>query len=252
VKDKRAVSLGRLGGVARAKSLAADRRSEIAKSAAVARWGTRCEGLATVFRLSDFYRESSMGRKRKPAPGTLKEDLIRLSAVLDASGTEYAIIGGIAIQPRRAEPRTTEDIDVAVSSWDDIPRRALRAAGFHGGKRFKFSENWKAPGGTAVQFSSDVGFAGVVAKSETISGAGVRFRAASVTDLMWLKADAALEPRRRLTKKLTDVGDVVALVKEHKADYEKLSASEMERVDKVIAKGEAFAALLSDEPSKTR
>ena len=194
--------------------------------------------LATVFALSDYYRETVVKKK-----GSLRDDLIRLSSVL--VDTPHAIIGGVAIQPLRREPRTTDDIDVAVPSLDLIPRAKLRAAGFRGGRRFDFSENWKAPGGTAVQFSSEdsLNVPELVKRRAVVSGGGVRFQSASIPDLLRLKTEAALEPRRRPSKKLTDIQDVIDLVNDYPEAYEKLSAAGRAKVDRVMAFAETLSRL---------
>src|SRR3954463_16515546 len=68
--------------------------------------------------------------------------LLTLASVLEAARTLYAIIGGVALQIHQAEPRTTLDIDLAVTAFTAIPDAELRAAGFRLGGRFAHSENW--------------------------------------------------------------------------------------------------------------
>jgi hypothetical protein len=64
-------------------------------------------------------------------PGDTKEQPLRMvTAILEASGTAYAVIGGVAVQLHSQEPRTTLDIDLAVRTFADIPRDALTEAGF--------------------------------------------------------------------------------------------------------------------------
>ena len=53
-----------------------------------------------------------------------------LFRVLEESWLEYALIGGLAMQLWQGEPRTTLDIDVAVRSYESVPRAALAASGF--------------------------------------------------------------------------------------------------------------------------
>src|SRR5438105_5347105 len=80
-------------------------------------------------------------------PGDTKEaPLRRVISVLTASGTPYAVIGGIAVQLHLQEPRTTLDIDLAVNHFDDIPHDALAQAGFEHDGRHEHSDNWRAPG----------------------------------------------------------------------------------------------------------
>ena len=99
-----------------------------------------------------------MEQSKKPA-------LLALARVLTESSTPFAIIGGVALQVRQTEPRTTLDIDVAVRDRASIPREALVEAGFEELGRHAHSDNWKGPGSTPVQFTDDpelreVAFAG--------------------------------------------------------------------------------------------
>mgnify|MGYP003340554927 CR=1 FL=1 len=156
--------------------------------------------------------------------GDTKERPLRLVAeILNRERVAYAVIGGVAMQIRSAEPRTTLDIDVAVPRFEDVPRAALEAAGFDHTGRHEHSDNWLAPGNdgealrVAVQFSAeDVGIADAVARAELADfGAGLRMRVATPADLVVLKLAAAAEPRRRSSKRQHDIGDVVALLEEH-------------------------------------
>jgi hypothetical protein len=233
------MALGKRGGLARAQRLDPSRRRAIARDAATARWGIRLPALATVTRLSDYYRETIVKGKGK---GSIKDDLVLLSDLL--RDLPHAIIGGIAVQSRLREPRTTDDIDVAVPSWGDIPAALLRSKRFRGRRRFEFSENWRCPGGTAVQFSPEpvLGVPGVVARREVVSGGGLRFQSASVPDLLRLKARAALEPRRRFTKRLSDIGDLASLLDQHRDAYASLSGPERAEIDSALALAKALGA----------
>jgi hypothetical protein len=63
-------------------------------------------------------------------PSDTKERPLRLVAeLLNRESVAYALIGGVAIQIRTTEPRTTLDINVAVPRFADVPPDALLAAG---------------------------------------------------------------------------------------------------------------------------
>jgi len=157
-------------------------------------------------------------------PNDTKEGPLRLVAeLLNRTGVAYALIGGVALQIRTTEPRTTLDIDVAVPRFADVPRDALLAAGFDHTGRHEHSDNWRAPPTgpsglrTAVQFSAeDVGIAEAVSHAELTDLAnGLRMRVATPADLIVLKLAAAAEPRRRSSKRQHDLADVVALMEEY-------------------------------------
>ena len=175
--------------------------------------------LAAGFQLDSLWAET-MGID----PSDTKERPLRLVAeLLNSAGVAYALIGGVAVQIRTTEPRTTLDIDVAVPRFADIPRAALLAAGFDHTGRHEHSDNWRAPPAgpgsprTAVQFSAeDVGSADAVSHAELTDLAdGLRIRVATPADLIVLKLAAAAEPRRRPSKRQHDLADVVALMEEY-------------------------------------
>lgn len=104
--------------------------------------GKPTASLAQSFALDQLWRQT-MGL---PAADTKQEPLRQVVAVLAATQTPYALIGGVAIQLFSEDPRTTLDIDLAVALFADIPVAALCAAGFEHEARFAHSDNWRAPG----------------------------------------------------------------------------------------------------------
>ncbi len=157
-----------------------------------------------------------------PEGDTKEQPLRSVVSVLEASGTSYAVIGGVAMQLYSREPRTTLDIDLAVVTYDKIPREALTKAGFVYEGRQAHSDNWRAPGPgprqrrTAIQFSAeDVGIDAAVARARAIDAGGFRLRLATPADLLVLKLAAAEEPRRRPSKRRQDLLDIITLAEEH-------------------------------------
>jgi hypothetical protein len=177
------------------------------------------ERLAVGYALDRLWSET-MGLP----PGDTKEGPLRLVArLLQHVGVPYALIGGVAVQLHLEEPRTTLDIDLAVSAYAHIPAEALVRAGFEHTGRHDHSDNWRAPGAgpllqrTAVQFSAeDEGIDDAIRHASVIElDTGVPLRVATVSDLIVLKLAAAAEPRRRPSKREHDVADVLALLEEH-------------------------------------
>ena len=129
---------------------------------------------------------------RLPA-GDSKEKPLRLIAeILEREHVPYALIGGVAVQLQTEEPRSTLDIDLAVTRYSDVPRPALLGAGFEHTGRHDHSDKWRAPGPgplklrTAIQFSAeDVGIADAVAHASIVDLDGsLRLRVATVADLI--------------------------------------------------------------------
>lgn len=147
--------------------------------------------------------------------------ILDIAKIFDKAGIPYAIMGGVAVQVHTQEPRTTLDLDIALRSKGDVPTEALLAAGFKHEGTFEFSDNWRAPGPlprkqrTAVQFSADALTAEAVDHAGTVTLEGVEISVVSPGDLVLLKLAAALEPRRRKSKRISDYGDIVRLLEEH-------------------------------------
>jgi Nucleotidyl transferase AbiEii toxin, Type IV TA system len=156
-------------------------------------------------------------------PGDTKEQPLRaVVEVLEASGTPYALIGGVAVQLYSKEPRTTLDVDVAVRRFEDIPGGALVKAGFSHEGRHPHSDNWRSPGSApraqriAIQFSAeDVGIDAAVTRARSLDAGGFRLRVAAPADLLVLKLAAAEEPSRRSSKRRQDLLDVVTLAEDY-------------------------------------
>jgi hypothetical protein len=147
--------------------------------------------------------------------------ILAIARIFDKVGIPYAVMGGVAVQVHTQEPRTTLDLDIALKTKGDLPAAALLAAGFKHEGTFRFSDNWRAPGPgpkkerTAVQFSADDLTAEAVDNAGTVTLEGVKISVVSPRDLVILKVAAALEPRRRQSKRITDYSDIVRLLEEH-------------------------------------
>jgi hypothetical protein len=193
------------------------------------------ERLATGFALDRLW-SVTMGL---PADDNKEPALRQLLKVLSSERTPYALIGGIAVQIYTREPRTTRDIDIALASYDDIPREALEAVGFKFDGKHEHSENWRAPGRqprrqrTAIQFMVDKLTPQAVAGAETVRARRMSLRVASLTDLVRLKLEAAEEPRRRPSKRQSDIADVLRLLEEH-LELERLLPDAKARISKVL------------------
>ncbi len=167
-----------------------------------------------------------MERTKRPA-------LVSLARILAATGTPYTIIGGIALQVHQTEPRTTLDIDLAVPSFDSLPRAELRAAGFALTGRFSHSENWLGPEGTPVQFTDDPALAGAIERADQIELEDVRLRVIGRIDLLHEKLRAASDPARRRSKRLQDLADVQGLLEATPALRAELNSAERTMLDRL-------------------
>lgn len=164
---------------------------------------------------------------------TKKPALLALGRVLQAADVAYAIIDGVAVQVHHPEPRTTLDIDVAISSRRAIPDEALRAAGFRLTGSFEHSENWVSEDGTPVQFTDDPVLASAVTSAEELALEDVTLRVIRAVDLLHEKIRAGSDSARRRSKRLQDLGDAQALLEAHPELRGKLAPEEAAVLDRL-------------------
>ena len=157
--------------------------------------------------------------------------LLALGRILEQSRVPYAIIGGLALQIHQREPRTTLDIDVAVTGRDVIPSRALSEAGFRHLESFEHSENWVAADGVPVQFNDDPALGPAIGRADVLVLEGVTLRVIGVVDLLHEKLRAGRDPARRRSKRLQDLADAQALIESNPNLREQLTTDEQAVLD---------------------
>ncbi len=147
--------------------------------------------------------------------GSKRPTLALLARILSEQQVAYAVIGGVALQVHRHEPRTTIDIDLALFDRSDWPAPALEAAGFRRTGTFEHTENWIAADGTPVQITDDPVLAACVARAGVIEIDGLPLPILAPLDLLRAKLRAAADPARRRSKRLLDLADAQGLVEDH-------------------------------------
>jgi hypothetical protein len=162
---------------------------------------------------------------------TKRPALLALCRILGERRVPYAIIGGVALQVHQREPRTTLDIDVAVTDRQAIPRQDLSAAGFAYHDSFERPENWRSADGTPVQFNDDPALAPAVSRADEHLLEGVTLRVIQVTDLLHEKLRAGRDPARRRSKRLQDLADAQALLEGRPDLQHELSREEQALLD---------------------
>jgi len=167
-----------------------------------------------------------MERSKKP-------ELLHLARILSDAALPYAVIGGVTLQVHPAEPRTTLDIDVAVSDLSALPRSRLEAVGFRAVGRFPHSENWMGPDATPLQFTDDPALADAIARAEEVPLEGVRLRVLRRADLLHQKLRAGSNPALRRSRRLQDLADAQALMESDPALASELSAEERALLDRL-------------------
>jgi hypothetical protein len=167
-----------------------------------------------------------MEESKKPA-------LYRLAQIFAERGIPYAIIGGVALQIRQEEPRTTLDIDVAVLRRDAIPRETLEGAGFQKMGSHEHSENWTGPNRTPIQFTDDPAFAPGIQGAEGIPLDDIALMVFRPVDLLHAKLRAGSDPARRRSKRLQDLADAQALLEKFPQLTQSLSTDERRLIDQL-------------------
>ncbi|MBP7587594.1 MAG: hypothetical protein KBA72_06555 [Thermoanaerobaculia bacterium] len=166
--------------------------------------------LETGFTLDRLYRwmEGLMDGSKRPT-------LALLARILSEQKVAYAVIGGVALQVHRHEPRTTIDIDLALVDRAAWPATALEAVGFRRTGTFEHSENWLSADGTPVQITDDPVLSACVARAGIVEIDGLPLPILAPLDLLRAKLRAAADPARRRSKRLLDLADAQGLVEDH-------------------------------------
>lgn len=166
--------------------------------------------LEAGFELDRLYRwmEGLMDGSKRPT-------LALLARILSDEKVTYAVIGGVALQAHRHEPRTTIDIDLALVDRAAWPAGVLEAAGFQRTGTFEHSENWLSADGTPVQITDDPLLAACIARAGVIEIDGLPLPVLAPLDLLRAKLRAAADPARRRSKRLLDLADAQGLVEDH-------------------------------------
>lgn len=145
-----------------------------------------------------------------------KQDAMRaIAEAFAAEHVPWALIGGVALQLRLEEPRTTLDIDIAVTDRRVVPRAQLEARGFRALGQHEHSDNWASPDGTPLQIADDPEMAAAVQRAEPIQIGDLTLHVVQPGDLLRLKLRAARDPARRRSKRAQDRADCFALLEQH-------------------------------------
>lgn len=135
------------------------------------------------------------------------------AAAFAASGSSYALIGGLAVGIRSGVPRATLDVDFAVPT-DFDKRRTIDAfvmRSFSLTGEFAHSINFKHPSGEPVQLAFDTEFDAMIERAETLQLGALKVRVVTTPDLITMKRRAANDPKRRRSKALRDQADIALL-----------------------------------------
>ncbi len=140
--------------------------------------------------------------------------LVDAVTALDAAGTAYALIGGVAVGLHTGVPRATLDTDLAVHTRHrgvELTQR-LVDAGFELRGEYEHSVNFRHVGGEPLQLAFDRAFDAMIDRAEVFAIDGVPVRVVTKADLIEMKRRAGSDPERRRSKALRDQADVELLL----------------------------------------
>jgi hypothetical protein len=137
-----------------------------------------------------------------------KADLLEeLLALLQEDKIRFCVIGGQAVNAY-VEPLVSLDLDIVVAVEQIDHVRKLASARFQT-EEFPHSLNISAPGSNLrVQIQTDPRYGEFVARAKTREILGLDLPVATVEDVLQGKIWAALDPKRRGTKRHKDLLDI--------------------------------------------
>jgi len=137
--------------------------------------------------------------------------LERVIGLLDESGFAYCVIGGVAVNAY-ADPVVTMDLDMVLGRADFAPARQMLEKHFKV-QEFEHSLNVYDPGSKLqVQLQKDVELSEILERAERRDVMDLVIPVAAPRDLFRLKLAAAMEPKRRESKRLKDFTDLRRLI----------------------------------------
>jgi hypothetical protein len=138
----------------------------------------------------------------------------RVIEMLNERGIRYCVIGGVGVNAY-AEAVVTLDLDIVLAA-DDLERARTALEAEFRVREFEHSLNVYDPGSKLqVQIQLDPALSAYVERAEVRDVLGLPLPVASPADLMASKVAAAMEPRRRPSKRQKDLADVARLLDVH-------------------------------------
>jgi hypothetical protein len=136
-------------------------------------------------------------------------------AVLEEAGTQYAVIGGLAVNAY-VEPLFTADADIVIALNEiDHFTEALLGRGYTV-ERYAFSLNFRKAGSDLIlQISTDPVYQGFLDRTVKKSVLDVQANVASLRDLVEGKIRAWSDSERRLSKRAKDQTDLFRIAERY-------------------------------------
>ena len=143
------------------------------------------------------------------------DDVMRLVNCLEKADIAWCAIGGIAVNHWAEQPMVTQDVDIVVAA-DAVERTVtlLEAEGFQS-EKFEWSVNFKGHSAVSIQLSTEDFYRDYAARAVAADVHGILLRVACLEDTLHGKLKAWAEPKRRQSKRIKDLADIVRLIESH-------------------------------------
>ena len=148
------------------------------------------------------------------ANGTV--DILQLLlSILESTGTDYCLIGGLAVNAY-VEPVVSLDIDIVVAVQNtEAVRKAAEAQGLKADV-FSHSINLTGTGSDLrIQIQTDPRYQAFVSTADTRLVLGYAMKVASLGNVLQGKVWAYLDDTRRRSKRQKDLADIARLTEAH-------------------------------------
>ena len=150
------------------------------------------------------------------------DDVMRMVNCLEKADVEWCVIGGVAVNHWAEEPMVTQDVDFVVAANSiDKAVNLLQQEGFIS-EKFDWSINFKGASKVSLQLSTEDFYQEFPARSVPADVHGILLRVASLEDTLAGKIAAWRDDRRRQSKRLKDLGDIVRLFEAHPHIFDSL------------------------------
>ena len=159
------------------------------------------------------------------------DDVMRLVNCLEKADIAWCAIGGVAVNHWAEQPMVTQDVDFVVAS-DSIEKTVslLEAEGFCP-EKYEWSINFKGQSAVSMQLSTEDFYRDFTSRAVPGDVHGILMRVASLEDTLKGKIKAWSEPKRRQSKHIKDLADIVRLVEAHAELWDLLTDDLKTQVD---------------------
>ncbi len=159
------------------------------------------------------------------------DDVMRLVNCLEKADVAWCAIGGVAVNHWAEQSMVTQDVDFVVAS-DSIEKAVslLEAEGFRP-EKYEWSINFKGQSAVSMQLSTEDFYRDFTSRAVPGDVHGILMRVASLEDTLKGKIKAWSEPKRRQSKHIKDLADIVRLVEAHPELWDLLTDDLKTQVD---------------------